>query len=138
MTAQAGKDLLLKLDKTGSGTFTSVGGLRSRRLAFNARSADVTHSESMGRWRELLAQSGTRSASVSGSGVFKDAASDLEVSTVFFEGLHCSWQIVLPDFGVIEGPFQITSLEYLGQFNGEMTYELALESSGVLSFTAED
>ncbi len=30
MTAQSGKDMLLKLDQTGSGSFVTVAGLRSR------------------------------------------------------------------------------------------------------------
>ena len=36
MVAQKGKDLLLKIDATGSGGFTTVAGLRSRQIAFNA------------------------------------------------------------------------------------------------------
>ncbi|MEM9643111.1 MAG: phage tail tube protein, partial [Pseudomonadota bacterium] len=41
-----------------------------------------------------------------------------------------------PSFGIVEGPFQVTSLEYAGQLNGEATYELSLASAGSLSFTA--
>ena len=55
MAAQRGKDLLLKLDADGAGTFETVAGLRSHTLAFNAESVDITHVESAGRWRELLA-----------------------------------------------------------------------------------
>ncbi|MDO9125486.1 MAG: phage tail tube protein, partial [Parvibaculum sp.] len=51
MPAQKGKDLLVKLDATGEGSFTTVAGLRTRALAFNARAVDVTHAESAGRWR---------------------------------------------------------------------------------------
>ena len=36
MTAQKGKDLLPKIDSDGAGTFVTVAGLRSRRIAFNA------------------------------------------------------------------------------------------------------
>ena len=58
MTAQSGKDMLLKLDQTGSGSFITVAGLRTRALAFNAAPIDVTDAESAGRWRELLAGGG--------------------------------------------------------------------------------
>ncbi|MDD7909141.1 phage major tail protein, TP901-1 family [Pseudovibrio exalbescens] len=135
MAAQAGKDMLLKLDQTGSGTFETVAGLRSRRFALNAVAADITNADSAGRWRELLAQSGTRSASLSGAGVFRDAAADSTVREVFFSGTFATWQVVLPDFGVLEGPFQISGLEYSGQFNGEITYEISLESAGQLTFS---
>jgi TP901-1 family phage major tail protein len=37
---------------------------------------------------------------------------------------------------VVEGPFQITAIEYAGSHNGEATYELSLASAGALAFTA--
>ena len=45
MAAQKGKDLLLKVDGDGLGTFTTVAGLRARARACNAETVDVTHSE---------------------------------------------------------------------------------------------
>ncbi len=135
MTAQKGKDLLVKLDSDGLGTFTTVAGLRTRQLAFNARAVDITHAESAGRWRELLAGAGMRSAAISGRGIFKDAASDAALRQIFFDGLIRNWQIVIPDFGTVSGVFQITALEYAGDHDGEVTFDLALESAGELSFT---
>ena len=44
MTAQKGKDLLVKISD-GAGGFTTVAGLRTRRLAFNAETVDITHAE---------------------------------------------------------------------------------------------
>ena len=136
MTAQKGKDLLLKIDTTGGGAFTTVAGLRSRQIAFNAESVDVTDAESAGRWRELLEGAGVKRASVSGSGIFKDASTDATVRQVFFDGTIRYWQVIVPDFGTLEGAFQITALEYSGEHNGELAYELALESAGAITFTA--
>jgi len=76
MTTQKGKDLLLKVDSDGAGTYTTVAGLRARTLAFNAASVDITDQESAGRWRELLEGAGIKTARITGSGIFKDAASD--------------------------------------------------------------
>ncbi len=135
MVAQKGKDLLLKVDKNTVGTFITVAGMRSRRISFNAESVDVTDYESAGRWRELLAGSGMQRASINGSGIFKDAQSDADIREMFFNGAIVPWQIIVPDFGTIEGLFQITSLEYAGSHNGEVSYELALESAGALTFT---
>src|SRR4051794_23758659 len=75
MPAQKGKDLLIKIDD-GAGGFVTVAGLRTRQLAFNAETVDVTNAESAGRWRELLAGAGVRRAAITGAGVFKDEASD--------------------------------------------------------------
>ena len=137
MAAQKGKDLLLKVDGDGAGTFTTVAGLRSRAVAFNAETVDITHQESVGQWRELLAGAGVRHARLSGSGIFKDAASDELIRSYVFNGTIRDWQVVVPDFGIVEGPFQITSFELTGRHDGEVAFELALECAGALTFTAE-
>ena len=49
MTAQKGKDLLLKVENSDRTAFETVAGMRSRRLAFNAETVDITHFESAGR-----------------------------------------------------------------------------------------
>ncbi|MGL4312255.1 MAG: phage major tail protein, TP901-1 family [Paracoccaceae bacterium] len=136
MAAQSGKDLLIKLDMTGLGVFETIAGLRASRIGFNAEQVDVTSLESQGGWRELLAGAGVKSASISGSGVFKDAATDERARQIFFDGEIPAFQVIIPDFGIIEGPFQMTAIEYAGNYNGEATYELSLASAGVLSFTA--
>lgn len=134
MGAQKGKDLLLKMN---NGTdYVTVAGLRSRKIAFNAETVDVTHAESVDRWRELLEGAGVKRASISGRGLFKDAASDALVRQAFFDGAINACQVVVPDFGTIEGLFQISSLEFSGEHNGEVTFDLGLESAGALTFTA--
>lgn len=136
MVAQNGKDLLIKLDLTGGGQFTTIAGLRATRISFNAETVDVTSLESQGGWRELLGGAGVRSASVSGSGVFVDSATDDRARQIFFAGTVEQFQVIIPDFGIVEGPFQITAIEYAGSYNGEATYELSLASAGSLVFTA--
>ena len=136
MAAQNGKDLLIKLDLTGGGQFNTIAGLRATRINFNAETVDVTSLESQGGWRELLGGAGVRSASVSGSGVFVDSATDDRARQIFFAGTVEQFQVIIPDFGIVEGPFQITAIEYAGSYNGEATYELSLASAGALNFTA--
>jgi TP901-1 family phage major tail protein len=134
MTAQKGKDLLIKIDDGGS--YVTIAGLRARRLAFNAEAVDITDAESAGRWRELLGGAGVQRASLSGGGLFKDQTSDALARAVFFAGEIRAWQVAIPDFGTVTGPFQITALEYAGRHDGEMTFEIALESAGALAFAA--
>jgi TP901-1 family phage major tail protein len=135
MPAQKGKDLLLKVDGDGLGNFMTVAGLRSRSLAFNSETVDITHAESAGQWRELLAGAGARHARVTGAGIFKDAASDALIRAYVFAGTIRDWQIVVPDFGTVEGPFQIAAFELTGRHDGEVAFELSLESAGELTFT---
>lgn len=136
MAVQSGKDLLIKLDMTGDGLFETIAGLRASRISFNAETVDVTSLESQGGWRELLAGAGVKTASISGSGVFRDANTDERVRQIFFDGEIPGFQVIIPDFGVIEGLFQISSIEYSGSHNGEATYEMSMASAGALTFTA--
>lgn len=136
MAAQNGKDLLIKLDMTGAGQFETIAGLRATRISFNAESIDVTSLESQGGWRELLAGAGVKSASISGSGIFKDDATDERARQIFFDGETPGFQVIIPDFGTIEGAFQVTSIEYAGTHNGEATYEMSMASANALTFTA--
>jgi TP901-1 family phage major tail protein len=136
MAVQNGKDLLVKVDMIGDGSFETLAGLRAQRLSLNAEQVDVTSLDSAGGWRELLAGAGVKSASISGSGVFRDAATDARARAIFFDAIMPDFQVIVPDFGTIEGPFQITSIEYAGSHNGEATYEIAMASAGALTFVA--
>lgn len=136
MPAQAGKDLLVKIDMNGAGQFQTVAGLRATRLSFNAEAVDTTTLDSPGGWREILAGAGIRSAALSGSGVFKDEPSSARVRTLFFAGQAPRCQVVIPAFGTLEGAFQIGSIDYAGTHDGEATFELSLASAGAITFTA--
>ena len=132
MAAQKGKDLLLKIENAG--TYVTVAGLRTKRLAFNSEAVDITDADSSGRWRELLEGAGVQRASLSAAGIFKDAQSDALIRTRFFTGAVSSWQLAIPHFGIVRGLFQVTALEYTGNHDGEVTFDIALESAGAISF----
>lgn len=137
MGAQAGKDMLLKIGDGGSPeAFTTVAGLRARTISLNARTVDVTDGDSAGRWRELLAGAGVKSAAVAGQGVFRDAASDARMREVFFSQAAVTWRLIVPDFGQLEGPFLVSALEYAGEHDGEATFAISLASAGAVGFSA--
>ncbi len=137
MSAQRGKDILLKIgDGEDPEGFVTVAGLRARAISLNARSVDVTDGDSAGRWRELLAGAGVRQASVSGAGVFRDAASDAMIREAFFTQAARTWRLIVPDFGVLEGPFLVAALEYAGEHEGEAAWALTLASAGEIAFEA--
>ena len=133
MAAQRGKDILLKIEGA-SGVFTTVAGLRARTIALNARSVDATDGDSAGRWRELLDGAGVKSAAVAGQGIFRDAASDALIREAFFDQTARRWRLVVPDFGVLEGPFLVAALEYAGAHEGEATFAMSLASAGEITF----
>lgn len=140
MAAQKGSALLLKIgaDATAapaSDTYTTVGGLRSTGISMNDEAVDVTTKDSSG-VRELLANGGIQTCSVSGSGVFTDAASETTLKNAFGGSNFANFEIVIPDFGTYKGKFMVASLEYTGEHNGEATYSVTLENSGAFAFTA--
>lgn len=136
MAVQNGKDLLIKVDLIGDGQFVTVAGLRATRISFNAETVDVTSLDSAGGWRELLAGAGVKSAAISGAGVFRDANTDARARQIFFDAEMPNFQVVVPSFGIIQGPFQISAIEYSGNHNGEASYDMTLASAGALTFTA--
>lgn len=140
MAAQKGSALLLKIGADASAaasadTYTTVGGLRSTSISLNQETVDVTTMDSSNA-RELLADAGVETVSISGSGVFTDAASESTLRTAFGGSNIPNFEIIIPDFGTYQGKFQIASLEYSGEYNGEVTYSVTLESSGSVAFTS--
>ena len=134
MAAQKGSALLMKIGNAGSPeTFTTIGGMRSTSLAMNDEMVDITNKDSS-RARTLLAQGGTNSMTVSGSGVFTDTASEATLKGKFDVSALTNYQFLVPDFGTFTGSFQLTTLEYAGEFNGEVTYSFTFESSGAITF----
>lgn len=145
MAAQKGLDVLMKIDI--SGTKTTIGGLRSTSITLNDESVDITNKDSLGT-RTLLAGAGVNSLSVSGSGVFTDSAAEVAVRTAFAAQQNTSdgstgqtaafesFEFIIPNLGTYTGNFQITSLEYSGEYNGEATYSMSFESAGYITFAA--
>lgn len=139
MTAQKGKDLLIKIlsgDNNGVKTYRTAMGLRANTIALNAAAVDISDASQTHGWRELLSGAGLKTMSINGEGVFRDDAADEKIRTSFVNGSAEEWQVHIPNFYDITGKFQITSLEYAGEYDGVLTWRLSLESAGSLSWAA--
>jgi len=134
MTAQNGRNMLIKI-KEGQGAFVTAAGLRSKSIKFGAKTVDITHSESDEAWRELLPGGGVKSVEISGEGIFRDSASDALMRAAFFAQSAEVFQFIVPDFGIIEGPFLISALNYAGTYQGEASYEITMISAGKPMFS---
>jgi len=146
MAAQKGKDVLIKIDDSGS--YETIGGLRSSSITLNDESVDVTTKSSSG-YRNLLAGAGVNSISISGSGVFTDDTQEGNLKDAYLGQLQfqadgttantpafTNFEFIVPDFFKFTGAFQITSLEYAGEYNGEATYSMSFESAGIIVVSA--
>jgi TP901-1 family phage major tail protein len=137
MALQAGRDILLKISNGAPNPeFTIIGGLRARTIALSSKTIDGTSSDSVGNWRELLPNAGLKEATISGAGVFKDIASDELVRAAFFNQDARAWQLIIPNFGQIDGQFIISHLEYSGNYDAEASFSMTLVSAGALGFVA--
>ncbi len=130
MTAQKGAAFLLKIGDGGSPvSYETVAGLRTTQMSVNGDTVVVTHKESGG-WRELLSGAGTRSVSVSASGIFLGSDAEAAIRSHALAGTLDDYELSFEDGAKMRGRFLVQRLDYAGDFNGERTYALQLESSG--------
>jgi TP901-1 family phage major tail protein len=130
MAMEKGSAFLLKVGNGAVPTvFTTVAGLRTTQMTVNTETVVVTNQGSGG-WRELLSGAGVRSVSLSGSGVFTGSGAEARVKANALSGTIDDYQVAFESGETVTGRFLITRLDYAGDFNGERTYTMALESSG--------
>ncbi|MEO1568248.1 MAG: phage major tail protein, TP901-1 family [Pseudomonadota bacterium] len=135
MAGQKGRDVLIKLSD-GSGGFLTAAGIRTTRFVCTSAGVESTNADSIDAWRELLVGAGVKTVSVQGNGVFKSAVSDSRLRSLFFDGSHDVFRLIIPGFGTLEGPFHVASLTFSGAYDGEAQFGITLESAGPISFTA--
>ena len=140
MAAGKGSSFLLKENSTG--TPATVGGLRSTSMTINGEAVDITTKDSNAfitsgndKARDLLQGGGVRSMSITASGVFTDSSTENLVRGFAFDGAIQNYDLIFSDGSKISGAFLITSYERAGEFNGEETYSLTLESSNTITYT---
>ncbi len=130
MPAQNGSAFLLKIGNgSAPPTYQTVAGLRTTQMTINGDSVVVTHKDSGG-WRELLSGAGTRSISVSAAGIFLGSAAENTVRAHALAGTIDDYELSFEDGERLRGRFLVQRLDYSGDFNGERSYTLQLESSG--------
>jgi TP901-1 family phage major tail protein len=140
MPAGKGSSFLLKDNSTG--TPATIGGLRSTSMTINGEAVDITTKDSNAfissgndKARDLLQGGGVRSMTLSASGVFTDSSTENILRGFAFDGAIQNYDLVFSDGSKISGAFLITSYERAGEFNGEETYSVTLESSNTITYT---
>ena len=140
MAAGKGSSFLLKDNSTG--TPATIGGLRSTSMTINGEAVDITTKDSNAfissgndKARDLLQGGGVRSMSISASGVFTDSSTENNIRGFAFDGAIQNYDLIFSDGSKISGAFLVTSYERAGEFNGEETYSVTLESSNTITYT---
>ena len=132
MGVEKGSAFLLKVgDGALPVAYQTVAGMRTTAVSINGDAVVVTHKGSGG-WRELLGGAGVRHVSVSGAGVFTGSAAEVRLRGNALSGAIDDCELSFESGEKLRGRFLVTRLDYAGDFNGERTYTLSLESSGAV------
>ena len=132
MTVEKGSAFLLKVgDGATPPVFATVAGMRTTQLSVNGEAVVITSKDSGG-WRQLLSGAGVRSVSVSAAGVFTGSVAETRVKANALSGVIDDYRLSFESGDTMTGRFLVTRLDYAGDFNGERSYTLALESSGAV------
>jgi TP901-1 family phage major tail protein len=135
MAAMAGKDVSIEINTTGS-TYVAIGGMRTNSIKIAGTEIDITTADSSGRWRELLGSAGVISCAISGAGVFlNDTACALALTKVML-GASLGFKFKSAVMGTFAGSFMVKDFTLGGTHNGEVTFDLSLESAGAITYTA--
>lgn len=133
MAAQRGKDVLIRT--VVSAAMTTIGGMRTKTLAINSETVDVSDSNSTNEWRELLANAGIKSMTITGAGVFKDSTAENTIVAAVLAGTIIQMEFVYPGLGTFAGSFQVSQAELSGEYNAEAAFSFTFESAGEITFT---
>ncbi|WP_422344862.1 phage tail tube protein [Parasphingorhabdus sp.] len=132
MAAEKGSAFLLKIgDGQDPVSYSTIAGLRTTQLSVNGEPVAITSKDSGG-WRELLSGAGVRSVSVSGAGVFTGSNAELRIKNHALGGVIDAYELSFEGGDRMRGDFLVTRLDYSGDYNGERSYTLSLESSGAV------
>lgn len=132
MPAETGNAFLLKIGDGGDPVaYSTIAGLRTTQLSVNGEPVTITNKDSGG-WRELLSGAGVRSVSVSGAGVFTGSDAELRIKNHALGGVIDAYELSFEGGDGLRGEFLVTRLDYSGDYNGERSYTLSLESSGAV------
>lgn len=132
MAAEKGSAFLLKIgDGESPVEYTTIAGLRTTQMSINGEPVVITNKDSGG-WRQLLSGAGVRSVSVSGAGVFTGSAAETRMKNHALSGTIDAFELSFESGEKMQGDFLVSRLDYSGDFNGERSYTLSLESSGAV------
>ncbi|WP_242139893.1 MULTISPECIES: phage tail protein [unclassified Sphingomonas] len=130
MSVERGSAFLLKVGNGATPVvYQTVAGLRTTQLSINGALVAVTSKDSGG-WRELLSGAGVRSVTVSAAGVFTGSSAETRIKASALSGVLDDYRLSFESGELLSGRFLVTRLDYAGDYNGERSYTISLESSG--------
>lgn len=110
---------------------SSIAGLRTKGVTLNKEAIDVTNDSDAG-WRTMLNKAGTSSLDLALSGVTENL--DVLYSAFQVNSIYAC-VLTYPDGSTVSGDFFLASIAQTGEYSTAATYDIALNSSGIVTFT---
>lgn len=134
MVAQKGRNVLIKYFN-GTG-YVTVGGAREATLTIANEPVDITNSDDAG-IRKLLEGAGVNSVSMKLQGVYVEDAAAAAIRVDASVNAHRNYQFIMPGTSAktYQGSFMVASYEEAGSYKDAATYNLTLESAGVVTIS---
>lgn len=131
--AEKGALMLLRegLDITPAVT---IAGARTTSVRINNEMVEITNKDSAQK-RELLEAAGTRARQFQIAGVYIDGTIHDTIQGYADADTINNFSMIFANGDIIEGPFQITEYERAGEYNGEETFSMTLESASAITYT---
>lgn len=129
-TAITFTDTIADLDMV---VYKTVGGLRTHNFSFGSEAIDGTWYGS-NQWKKIIDGAGIRSMSLSGEGVYNDAANFEAMQDAAVANTHVDLAWVDVNVGIVfYGSFKLTAFESSGSYDGEGTFSISAESAGAIT-----
>jgi predicted secreted protein len=113
--------------------YKTIGGLRTSSASMTIDEVDVSNHGS-NQWKNLKAGAGMRSMSISGSGVYTNAANYRAMENAALQNALQSLAFLDLDGGrIYSGSFKVGSIEASGEYDGEASFSMSANSSGSVS-----
>lgn len=113
--------------------YKTIGGLRTSTFSYTAADIDVSNHGS-NQWTNIKSGAGMRAVSVSGGGVYTNAANFRALeSAALANSLIALAFLDLSGGRIYEGNFKVNSIENTGEYDGEAGFSMSANSSGTIS-----
>lgn len=135
MAGQKGIGVVLSMHNGTSQV--DIAGARATSLTINNTPVDVTSASSTGQARELLTASGVQSVQATLEGVYYDDAQAGVVRTRALSRTLEAFELDIPGStanGTYSGNFVITSYSESGSHDGEVAFNMTIESGSQVTF----
>ena len=136
MTAQKGRDLLLKIgDGAEPEAFTTIGAARTSAMTLNNQPVDATSMDDEG-VQAFIPDAGVQGMTLKLEGLFKDSTSEEKLRLAAFDRARCNYQLCFPNGDGYAAAFIVQDYARSGSFDGLEGFTVTLVRSGTGSFTA--